>query len=168
MLIKIVSVGPTEIKQGPKTSYSVFELTYKYGDQTRNKKIMSFQKEVFSVLSNCQPGQYYTVTQEKQGEFWNWISIATAAAPAEEAPSPGTARAPTKAVAESTYQSNKDASIARAVALKAAVDFATGETTEVNDILVIAHQFEGYLLNGAPLGYIINKPDIPEQDPNFK
>ena len=157
----------------------MFELTFKdiQQDKTKTKKMMSFNREVFGVLSNAQPGQYYEVTTEKKGEFWEWTAVSTAAAPDNEAPSPGTAKAPTayasKAEATSTYQSNKDVSIARAVALKAAVDLLQREKGAVtpDTALKIANVFEGYLLNGyGNMADAIGADTIPTpaSDPTFE
>jgi len=177
LIIKIISIGPTEVKQGPKSSYSCFELTFKDGDRTKNKKIMSFNREIFGVLSNAQPGQHYEVTTEKKGEYWEWTAVSTVASPDAAEVSPGTAKAPApeapnKAVAASTYQGNKDASIARAVALKAAVDFLGREKGVMtpDTALKVANVFEGYLLNGyvpTSMADAIGQDTI-ESDPDFK
>jgi hypothetical protein len=134
----------------------MFELSYSDQGKTKNKKFFSFNREVYPVLSNAQPGQFYDVELEKKGEYWEWISIKTAGAPASEAPSPGTATSAAsqaRPAEQSSYQSNKDTSIARAVALKAAVDFlATVAPAKagkgVEDLLKLSNDLEGYLLNG--------------------
>jgi hypothetical protein len=168
--IKVVSIGPTEIKKGPKNSYSVFELTYKDQDKTKNKKLFSFNREVFGVLSNAQPNQFYRVEMEKKGEYWEWISVASMDAPEE-----GAAQAAT-ATAKPSYsgggkggwqpQSNpeREASIARAVALKAAVDYLAGVAGSKADktpegVLAVSNQFEGYLLNGLSIPASITGAD---------
>jgi hypothetical protein len=152
-VLKVVSIGPTEIKQGPKSSYSMFELIYKRDDKVNTKKVMSFNKEIFSVLSNAVPGQHYEVEQEKKGEYWEWLSVATVDAPEEGAAS-GAATA-NKSV--TPYKKNGEfrtpEQIMRSTALEAAVEYLAGVAGTKADktptgVLEVANQFEGYLLNG--------------------
>lgn len=152
-LITIVSVGPAEVKQS-KTgkSYSQVEVFYK--DEkggARAKKIMSFAREIYPVVSKASPGETYDVSVEKKGDFWEWTSInkANGAAPAA---SSATAAPPQAR----SYQKSDDvdARIARSVALKAAVEYlatvAPGKADKsVQAVLGLSVSFEQYLMKGA-------------------
>lgn len=88
MRIEIVAVGDVETKKGPKSTYSLIDLTFKVDGKARNRKIMSFSnKEVFATVKAASPGEVYDVTTEKNGEYWDWtamerVTAETAARPA--------------------------------------------------------------------------------------
>lgn len=177
-VIKVVSIGPTETKKTAKGSYSVFELTYKEADgKTKTKKIFSFNKEVHPVLSNAQPGQHYQITAEKPGEYWEWVSVATVDAPSGEPQAAASGKA-SAGTAQKGWQADpeKDAKIARAVALKGAIDYLAGVASAkaekgVEAVLKVSKEFEDYLLNGyipgdmkKAIGEDTFEDDIPFRD----
>ncbi len=85
MQIKIVEVGSPELKQGPKAKYSTFKLSYAVDGKLRDRKIMSFDKDVYAALKAASPGEMYDVEVVKDGEFWNWKAVSKAGSSAPEA-----------------------------------------------------------------------------------
>ena len=156
-VIQIVSVGPTEEKQG-KTgkTYAQVEVFYKNeAGKAMSKKIMNFNRDVFPTVAKAQSGEFYDVTTEKKGDFLEWVRIAKA----EGGKAAQAAAAPTR-----TWGGGKsdetDVRIARSVALKAAIDYlatcASGKADKSPQaVLQHAVQFEVYLTQGA--GGILEK-----------
>lgn len=152
-LINIVSVGPAEVKQS-KTgkSYSQVEVFYK--DEkggARAKKIMSFARDIYPVVSKASPGEQYDVTVEKKGDFWEWTAINKASGAVPAASGSTTSSPPSRTFPKSD---ETDRRIARSVALKAAVEYlatcASGKADKsVQAVLGLSVQFEEYLMKGA-------------------
>jgi hypothetical protein len=152
-VINIVSVGPAEVKQS-KTgkSYSQVEVFYKDEDgKPRTKKIMSFARDIYPTVSKASPGETYSVTSEKKGDFWEWTSINKAEGGAVAA---SAAPASASAVRSFPTSDKKDAQIARAVALKGAIEYlatcASGKADKSPQALFgLAASMEVYLMEGA-------------------
>lgn len=144
MQINVVSLGnkTTQTSKNGNT-YVAVELTYKDTEgRTKNKKLMSFQRDIYNVLSSAMPGDTYEVKTEKKGQFWEWMGAEKVTGAAAVA-----AAAPVRA-GGGGYGGKNDVQIARSVALKAAVDWVKDNTTDVDNILQIANRFEDYVLNG--------------------
>lgn len=159
MQIAIVAKGNTESKRSANgKSYSLFELTYKSDGQTRTKKVMNFDRDIYPVLKEAKPGEVYEVDSVKDGEFWKWQKVTkvegtSAAAPAASTSRTGTWETPEERAMKQIY-------IARSVALAQAVLVETkNESSTVEDILKTATEFEQWLL--AP---IHGMPDSLEGD----
>jgi hypothetical protein len=129
------------------------------------KKIFANSKQLRDQLDKFGIGDYVVVKQVKQGKFWN-ITAFEAASPAlvESAKNSGGYTKPSGGGDyKKTYTKkepwvadpNKDGAIARAVALKAAVEIATPKAT-VPAIIKNAKLFEVYLMD---------KKDEAEEDP---
>jgi hypothetical protein len=152
-VINIVSVGPAEVKQS-KTgkSYSQVEVFYKDEDgKPRTKKIMSFARDIYPTVSKASPGEAYSVTSEKKGDFWEWTSINKANGAAVAAPT--SSASPTQ-VRSFPTSDKKDAQIARAVALKGAIEYlatcASGKADKsLQTVLDTAASMEVYLMEGT-------------------
>jgi hypothetical protein len=150
-VINIVSVGPAEVKQS-KTgkSYSQIEVFYKDEDgKPRTKKIMSFARDIYPTVSKASPGEAYSVTSEKKGDFWEWTAINKANGAAVAAPT--SSATPVRSFPTSDH---KDAQIARAVALKGAIEYlatcASGKADKsLQAVLDTAASMEVYLMQGA-------------------
>lgn len=158
MKIQVVMVGPVVSKQGPKASYSVFELIYKYGDKTGNKNIMEFQKAAFAALKDAQQGDWFDVTTEKSadGKYTNWTAVvpSTADAPsavsAAKAPSSGsTGRASGGWQGETAEErAARQVMIVRQSSAATAERFVSatrGSDGTVQDLLIVAKQIEAYV-----------------------
>jgi hypothetical protein len=156
-VINIVSVGPAEVKQS-KTgkSYSQVEVFYKDEDgKPRSKKIMSFSRDIYPTVSKASPGEAYSVTSEKKGDFWEWTSINKANGSSAASATPSLLDPGQRVVQRSFPTSDhKDAQIARAVALKGAIEYlatcASGKADKsLQAVLDTAASMEVYLMQGA-------------------
>lgn len=103
-----ITVINVDIEQRPgqkgKKGYEQAEVTYKDGDGTRSKKIMSFANpQVFATLKDAQKGDQFDVTSEKIGEYWQWTAISPAGA---GSPDPVPARSSNGASSGSVGRSN--------------------------------------------------------------
>lgn len=74
MQIRIISVGDAELKQGKKAKYSEVLLTFSVDGKEKTRKIFSFNKEIYPVLTKALPGEVYDIKTEKNGEYWDWVS----------------------------------------------------------------------------------------------
>lgn len=141
MQIKILNVGATELKQGPKAKYSVFTLTYESNGRENKKSIMSFQKEIFGTLASANVGDVYDVEAVKNGQFWDWKSVtkATATSPATSGGSGGGYYKET-----SEERALRQVYIVRQSSLASAVT-ALGPGHGTGDYIAAARDFEGYV-----------------------
>lgn len=154
MQIKIVSLGPVTTKRGPKSSYTEVEITYKDVEgRTKNKKLFSFNKDVYAVLSVAEANQTYEIKMEKQstarGEFWEWLSATKVEGAPEAVAAPAASGRGGGSYASKS--ADTDARIARAVALKAAIDYhahPASTAVDTESIIETAAVFEVYLTNG--------------------
>ena len=87
----IAIVGPSYIKT-PRGGYNQIEVAYKDGaGKVGGKKLVDFNskevstnEEVFKIAKGFQPGERYSVTSEKIGDYWYWTSISAANESAEQ------------------------------------------------------------------------------------
>lgn len=111
MLIEVISVD-VQTKPTAKGSYQVAEVTYKKDGKVNGKKVMSFGNtaNAFKVISQASKGEFFEVTQVKEGEYWNWTNVvkvddnggnAGASAPARSGPA-------TNASPKSTYETPEE------------------------------------------------------------
>jgi hypothetical protein len=75
MQIKILEVGNVSTLQGKKGAYSLFTLKYEADGKARDRKIMSFAKEVYGELLKSTPNEKYEIGLKQNGDFWDWVSI---------------------------------------------------------------------------------------------
>lgn len=151
MRIEIVSLGPVSQQRGPKSTYSVFELTYKDDGKTKSKKIFSFNKEIFPTLSTANPGEVYEVKTEKKGQFWEWMAVSRVEGAAASDAAPAAERSGGNGGNRWQKDPEKEAQIARSVALKAALEYHTLRTendVDVEAVVETSAAFEHYLLHG--------------------
>jgi hypothetical protein len=150
MQISVVAKSDVEKKRSDKgTSYSMFELTYKSDGQTLTKKLMNWDRDVYPVLKEADPGDVFEIESVKKGNFWNWIKASkvdgTSTAPAaartttSSTTSKGTWETPEERAQKQIY-------IARSVALGQAVLYNASKSVDVNEVLNIANTFEQWLL----------------------
>jgi hypothetical protein len=142
---KIIAISPAELKQSKNgKSYSQIEVTYKDldKDQTKSKKLMSFDKALYQTFCDASPGQTYNVTVEKEGEFWNWKSVTSGAS---ATPEPSKPSGFTK-----SYDGgdSRQVSIIRQSTLKASVDWCKDrEGLTLADVFTTAKLFQDYVNN---------------------
>lgn len=75
--VEITSRAGAAGKKGYEQAEVVYKQEYNGKQDVKTKKIMSFANPaVFAVLKSAKTGEVYEVTQEKNGEFWNWTSLA--------------------------------------------------------------------------------------------
>jgi len=75
--IEIINVQATT-KPTKNGSYVQLDVAYKKlaDGKIEGKKIMSFaNKDAYAVLSKATNGNQFTITSEKEGEFWQWVKV---------------------------------------------------------------------------------------------
>lgn len=127
MKIEIVNVSGTKKGTGKNGKpYSYVELTYNMGGKEFGpRKVMQFDKDVYAILSKAEPGQFYEINEEQDGQYKRW----TAAEPTEGESTQGsggdssTASMPRgNTSGRGAYTATRDASIIKQVCLKAAAE----------------------------------------------
>jgi hypothetical protein len=144
---KIIAVSPAELKTSKSgKAYSQIEVTYKDldKDQTKSKKLMSFDKALYNLFVEATPGQTYNVTVEKEGEFWNWKSATSGAGASPEVSKTSGVPSYTK----SYDGDSRQVSIIRQSTLKAAVDWCKDRNgLTLGDVFTTAKLFQDYVNN---------------------
>ncbi len=160
-LIKIISISPENIKQDKNgKAFSTIEVFYTVDGKARQKKVMTFTKEIYATCKNAKAGDEFTLVQKKNGEYWDWVSLTPATGAASE--SNEGAGTPTSA-ATSGYSSagsysresneeraKRQVMIVRQNSLTNAVAFynVKGQSDITpDDIVEVAKEFEAYVLN---------------------
>lgn len=153
---------------GKKGTYKKGTCTYK--DIAKNKiagKVIvePFNKEVFAALENATKGTIYSVEMAKEGDFWNWKSIARQDAPAAAPEAPQGAKTETRAVVARNQYEERDALqrerfdfdkekspiITRLSCISSAVDLLKdhGKQPDAAKVLEVAEAFFQYATNGV-------------------
>lgn len=81
MNIEIVQVGQVTKEQKGNSSYETLEVAYKTDNgRVQGKKLVSFQyPDVFKALSGAKQGDKFDIESVKEGQYWNWKSVASGA-----------------------------------------------------------------------------------------
>jgi hypothetical protein len=73
ILVNVLAVTPPVSKTDKNGKpYSEIEVVYRDNGETRNKKLNTYGKAVYSTFVNAKPGEVFTVEMEKKGDYWNW------------------------------------------------------------------------------------------------
>lgn len=74
MQIEIIQVSDPVTRPGSTGDYQTIEIAYKRQGKIEGKKIVSFNYgEVYDLLCEAQPGEFYDVTTKKnEKNFWDW------------------------------------------------------------------------------------------------
>lgn len=179
--VEIINVGtPSFVKtgKGPNGGYSTLEIVIRKDGKVGGKKFVDFGAGValFSQFKNAQPGQVYNVTEEKQGDYLQWVSASlsdTAVASVENnavvqsAETPrniggsgysGPAGAGGGRVTGSNYETPqeravKQAIIVRQAMINAAIDYAKGFISDghfkEDDVIDLAKKFESFVYDSV-------------------
>lgn len=159
MLIKIISV---EVNEVPGKKYKQVEVAYKSDKgETKGKKLMDFSvKNGLKILLNAKAGDMLEVTPVKNGEYWNWETIAVAGdSPAAPASSSGGSKPTTYAGRDFETKEERAARqvmIVRQSSISSAVSLLKTEKNvpSIDDILKAAKAFEEFVMGTT----IITKP----------
>lgn len=173
MQIEIIAVVTEAKKNSRGGIYNEAVITFKnksFQDKIETKKLLDFaSKDVYSTISQAKFGDIYEIirTKDEQG-YWQWTGIG-GAEPTIPAPQPqGNPMTKTPAVTpKSTYETAEEravrqvmivrqSSIANAIALLAANG---GKKNTTDEVIVIAKQFEAYVL-GTDKSPVIENPFI--------
>ena len=148
-------VAPAKVEQKEgKKPYKMAVLAYRDDKgELREKKIMSFVNgDVYKLVTELKAGDTFYVEQEKQGEYWVWTHVSltgTSSAGASSGPAgegAGASRAVSGAPSSyATDQAEKQKSIVRQTALKAAVEFVGENDVDIPDVLKTAEEFEAWI-----------------------
>lgn len=175
MQIEIIAVVTEAKKNSRGGIYNEAVITFKnksFQDKIETKKLLDFaSKDVYSTISQAKFGEVYEIirTKDEQG-YWQWTGIGGTeqVIPAQPQGNPMT-KAPA-VTPKSTYETAEEravrqvmivrqSSIANAIALLAANG---GKKNTTDEVIVIAKQFEDYVLGKETIGNPFT--DIVEDD----
>lgn len=158
MRIKVLEVGSTETKKSAKgTAYSIFTLKYEADNKARERKLVSFKKEVYNVLHSATPGEQYEIELVKDGENWDWVKATRVADSSGDAPKAAAGRSggnwetPEERAMRQLY-------IARQSSIAQAVAYCDSEAT-VEQVLEVAQKF---------VDFVFADSDLDEDEPSIE
>jgi hypothetical protein len=140
MRIKLTEVGAVEKEK------QYFIIPIKYTDdkgQTRDKKIYSFNNASYKALKGAEAGQEFDVKLEQKNGFWNWVEVNPANGAAPQASGDFQSRKSSFETPEE--RALKNTRITRMSCLAQAVAFSGVGEHNVENVLEIAEQFEGWV-----------------------
>lgn len=159
-----LNVEVVQVKSETKMSktgkaYQVLEIAYKdlkEGKFTAKKMTSYADKAVYDSFANAKQGDIFTVTSEKNGEYWEWTAVQQAAPGTTVAPA--TASKTTTIAPKSTYETPeerarrqvniaKTSGISNAIAL---LSVGSKSAPSVADVLKTAQQFTDFILGVEP------------------
>ncbi len=160
-LIKIISVSPETTKQDKNgKAFSTIEVFYTVDGKARQKKVMTFTKEIYATCKNAKAGDEFTLVQKKNGEYWDWVSLTPATGAASESSagdSSSYAAVERGPISTGSYgretseeRAKRQVMIVRQNSLTNAVAFynVKGQSDITpDDIVEVAKEFEAYVLN---------------------
>lgn len=134
----------------PNGKYQILTATYKTPDGKQDaKKLMSFDantKDVYKVLSQAQPGDCFSVTSEKVGDYWKWTAISTAGK-AVAGPSGGRTNTVSRTYETPEERAARQTYIVRQSSIASAIELLKDpkKAASVDDVIATARQFESYV-----------------------
>jgi hypothetical protein len=153
----VIEVMVVDVTQPEGKKFKNMEVTYKnksFNDKTETKKINSYYgKAVFPILEDAKKGDIFTVTREKEGEFWQWTGITAGEAgksssPATQSTGSGMSSAARTYVADDV----KQVMIIRQSSIASAVNLLNGQQYKASTlsdsaqrVIEIAMMFEAYV-----------------------
>ena len=177
MLINIIDVGaPNTHAAKNGRSYQSIEVTYKDEQaQTKTKKLMSFTNpNVFNHIKGLGKGDVVNVTTVKEGDFWQWTSVATGDATSSTASEPSSkpAAAGVNRTTGSNYETKEERAarqvyIVRQSSISAAIGALTigAKSIPTSDaILALAKEFETYVFAKEEPKTTANIPELDDLD----
>ncbi len=155
MDIQVVSVGqPQQISKNGK-AWDEIEINYISKNGPANRKIKSFEGEVFKQVKSLKEGDNAKVTLLKEGNFWNWKDVQKdAAAPAVLTITSLSAPQAAKKTGDwetSDERAKKQYYIVRQSSISSAIAyFNSGNQVahSVEEILEVAKKFEEFVFSG--------------------
>lgn len=152
MLARIIK---TEAIEKPK--YKAYKVTYKNLETGKplSTNVVNFGDtlDVYNKLATVKVGDVFDVTVVKNGDFYNWVKMEPAAAPAEEAPEQPSAAAAGRRGATSTAREWEDASeralrqilIVRQSSVSTAVAAVVGGAIDGKELFPFAEKVEAWV-----------------------
>ncbi len=153
--IEILSVTRERGVTKANKAYEFLNVAYKKDGKIDGKKIYPFgDKKVFDTCAAAQAGQLYTVTSEKNGDFWEWTSVSLGAdAPQTSTEATGTASSGVRQSPKSNYETPEERAARQVMIVKQssisnAISLLKTEkhTPAVEDVLKTAQTFVDYVL----------------------
>lgn len=177
--ISIIAVEKATATSKAGKPYQLVELSYKnlQSGKVEGSKINQYSN-IYSIASQAQVGEAYSVTKEKVGEFWNWTGLSKTDAAAATAAAPASTGnvAATSAAVRSNYETPeerakkqvyivKQSSLAQATALAVGGNTTvySGKKPSLEDILAVAQVMSDFVFGDvAPAKKLVDLPnDLP-------
>ena len=144
----------------------------KLTEQNFTSQALKYNQSLGSALNNLNAGDTFTMTKEKQGEFWNVTSIVRGGSSGSSGSSPIPVAAGQRGIAPSTgstYASAEERaatqlSIVRQSNINAAISTLSvgAKTLKPADVLALAKVYEGYVF-----GKEFGGEDEPQLDEDY-
>jgi hypothetical protein len=149
MKITVLKVTVNEV-QGQKGPYKTAEVVYKSDDKVKTHKVVSWNKDVFAVVSNATSGDILDVSFEKDSKGYWQMTRASKEGKADVA---GATSVPAKGNWETAEERQaKQMYIVKQSSIAAAVELAGNnkEKASPEDIIKVAKQFVDYVFGYVP------------------
>ncbi len=158
-----VSKGTQPTKTGKTMEY--LEVAYKRDGKVEGKKLFRpFAKEVCAALDNASTGQKYTITAEKEGEYWQWKAASTgdsgqsasSGSSASSSTSSGAQKSPVKGEWETKEErAQRQVMIVKQSSLANAIATLKAETAvDPENVIAVAQRYTDWVLgNDQPKGF---------------
>jgi hypothetical protein len=173
-----ISTNPAK-KPGGKP-YQIAEVAFKnnsFNGTVQGKKVTSYSK-AYQQVAEAQIGQTYDVTEEKNGEFVEWVSLSPAGVVAAGA-------APAASVSESvqrgstptrsTYETPEERAIKQVYIVKqsslsnAVATLAVGaKAVKPSDVLKLAQEYTDFVFGKPGANTATGFDDLPDFPEDFK
>jgi len=152
--IEIINVSATT-KPTKTSSYIQLDVAYKKlaDGKIEGKKIMSFaNKDAYAILSKATNGNQFTITSEKEGEFWQWVKVEAIGANSGSQEAAKSPAATGFASPKSTYETAEERAarqvlIVRQSSLSAAVATLKTDKKELDpdQVMALAGRYNGWV-----------------------
>lgn len=152
--IEIINVSATT-KPTKNGSYVQLDVAYKKlaDGKIEGKKIMSFaNKDAYGILSKASNGNQFTITSEKEGEFWQWVAVtplgvSSGGGSAPQAPAAAGFSSPKSNYETSEERAARQVLIVRQSSLSSAIDLlkVDKKAVDAGEALQVATMFTNWV-----------------------
>lgn len=170
----VIEVMVVDVSQPEGKKFKNMEVTYKnksFNDKTETKKINSYYgKAVFPILEDAKKGDVFTITREKEGEYWQWTGITVGAEGKQSSSAPAASGSTRQTGGSYVADADKQVMIIRQSSISSAVNLLKDHVTAEGNaeaVIAVARKFEAYVLgtdnNTTQLPKEAKKAELPDE-----